>query len=129
MAPTTKPRHSRAPLGLPGRQGRYLLQPCIVLLPLALRRIGGSGQHHYLIRLVPRGEVLEENAPHFLDDFGLALATVAAADDEFRFRIVHVRAGVFDDAIAAGGRLVSLVESDDGVRYDAVGGRQIGQRE
>src|SRR6266481_1117965 len=60
-----------------------------------------------------------QDAADFGDEFGIALATMTAANHQFGFDAINVRAGVFDHAISTQGGISAALNRYDGMGFDA----------
>ena len=59
--------------------------------------------------------MFQQNAPHLLDNQRVPLAGVAVSDNEFRFYIIDVGAGVFDHPVVAIRRFFIPFNCNDGM--------------
>ncbi len=47
-------------------------------------------------------EMLVQDTANLSDEFGISLATMSAADDQFRLDVIQMGTGIFDNTIPAG---------------------------
>src|SRR5216110_3220326 len=92
-----------------------------------IRRLAGGSRRGGSLR--GGSEVFMQDTSHLIDRWGFVLARVIAADNELRFRIIDMRAGISNQAVLALMVITVALDRDDRMSLDPGRQRDVGQRE